>query len=864
MAILMSLGGSTAGDGLLVAPLSSTYDADIALWTDGGNESVTLQASPNPAGLIFSQTALSISTIPMVVKVHATAQSASRGDTTIQVVQGAAVVASFKVTSIKHPVVNFKGRFEARFATDGDFYNANPIYSATNENVGPGWTWGLEGEPDFVSAVGNVPEDLETPVGRIIRLNNPIALRSHAAPVVSTVSSITGKTSSGTETFLAGDPLIGQLVNLGPNTYFAGNQPQNPADPQPEEFWAPQNEPMALFELHLGNVFSGASKVGPFTHKATFQNEVTRSPDSRPKTLGVVSAAALRAEFGLPDMQPFSETRIDLLVADYNALPAGASPQRRNLIRRIDHLLWVVSVAKRTAVQNANPGVFTARVGNITWDGEVYNGKVDANLNLLPAGSSVVAYLAEFQSFDFQWNVFAFHSDELCGHHKGTLTADLNFHGSWTGDPHARTVDGTTYDFQAVGEFTLLRDGDRMEIQVRQTPVPAVNPVGDSYTGLTACVSVITAIAARVGSHRIALQPGREGSRLQFFRDGKAASVPTEGLDLGGHRVTAFDADGETGLRVDYDDGTVLTATPAFWSSYNTAYINVSVSNTKADEGIMGFIPKDSWLPRLRSGASVGPMPGGLFDRYATLYKTFANSWRVTNKTSLFVYAPGTSTKTFTDHDWPAEKPPCKLKPQLRIPRMPILKSMPISKAERICRAVTMKDLNRNCVFDVATTGDKIFAEGYRLAQELRLYGTAVQIVGNAAPSRLGRSPVVSPDDDPPRKPARSLVITAVVLPLTPGRPIPTGSVTFLIDGMPMRRPIELDERGCARVTVAGLKPGEHRIRATYSGGGKYDYHSSCSPNLCHTVAPGANGKYKTNRKGAARRVGAQRKQRRR
>ncbi len=90
--------------------------------------------------------------------------------------------------------------------------------------------------------------------------------------------------------------------------------------------------------------------------------------------------------------------------------------------------------------------------------------------------------MRQFFAFDFQWNVFAFHSDELCGHHKGTLSGDLTMTGNSIGDPHTRTVNGTNYDFQAVGEFTLLRDGDQMEIQVRQTPVATQNPITDSYT----------------------------------------------------------------------------------------------------------------------------------------------------------------------------------------------------------------------------------------------------------------------------------------------------------------------------------------------------------------------------------------------
>ena len=490
-------------------------------------------------------------------------------------------------------------------------------------------------------------------------------------------------------------------------------------------------------------------------------------------------------------------------------------------------------------MQNANPGAFTVRAGTLTagWNNkEVFNGRVDTNLSFVPGGSSVIAYMSEFQSFNFQWHPFAFHSDELCGHHKGTLTPDLSFHGSYTGDPHTRTVDGTAYDFQSVGEFTLLRDSDRMEVQVRQTPVPAASPITDAYSGLTACVSVITAVAARVGSHSFALQPAREGRLLQFYLDGKPADFPPQGIDLGGHRVTAFDAAGETGLRVDYDDGTVLMATPAFWSSYNTWYINVSVSHTRADEGIMGFIPRDSWLPRLRDGASVGPMPTSLSDRYVTLYETFAGSWRVDDTTSLFVYEPRTSTKTFTDPDWPAEKLPCDLKPEFQIPGAQLLPPIPVEEAEMICRAVTMKDLHNSCVFDVATTGDETFAKGYLLAQELRLYGTMVQIAGYEPPSRPDRS-LAEAEYEPAIKSHRGLVVMATVSALTPDRPAPTGSVTFFLDGMPMNRAVTLDDRGRARVTISRLKPGEHTIRATYSGGGRYEYHSSSSPNLIHAVA---------------------------
>jgi hypothetical protein len=468
------------------------------------------------------------------------------------------------------------------------------------------------------------------------------------------------------------------------------------------------------------------------------------------------------------------------------------------------------------------------------------NGKVNTDLHAWPGGSpgasSVVDYLRQFFVFDFEWHAFAFHTDELCGHHHGWLSGDINRTGNHIGDPHVRTVNGVAYDFQAVGEFTLLRDGDWMEVQVRQTPVATANPITDSYSGLTVCVSINTAVAARVGKHRVSFQPGREGSRLQFYLDDEPTQLPFEGLDLGSHRVSVFDANGETGLRIDYDNGTVVIVTPAFWNAYNIWYMNVSVSNTKGDEGIMGHVPSDSWLPRLRDGVSVGPMPVSLQDRYFTLYKKFADSWRVTDDTSLFVYAPGTSTKTFTDPDWPAEKAPCEMKPEFQVPGAPVFEGMPIQQAEMICSLVTEKDLHNNCVFDVATTGDESLAEGYLLAQELRLSGTVVQVTGYvpATPRTDRTSAAVA--TEPRRRLDEWLVVTATVRPLRSGKPHPTGTVVFFVDGVPMKRPIELDDAGTASVALGPLKPGEHRIRANYSGGGKYEYHSSTSPYLLHTV----------------------------
>ncbi len=872
MAVLISLNDNPAGDGFLLAPLDSTYDAQIKLKTDAATATVTIQAAaPNPAGLVFSTMGpITISPVETTLTVHATVQSASRGDTVIQVLDGGMVVASFSVTCIKHPIINFNGRFEARFATDSGYYNTNPQYgSNVADNPVPlngskGWTWALEGEPPFVPAVGNIPANLEdTGVGRAIRLNNPLSLRSIAPPVISTVKSVSGQVSIGNavETFTTGDAIIGQPVNFGADTYFAGNNAINPGDPAPEEFFGAAREPLALFEINIGNTtslyFKGASNVGPVGSGAgSGLNNKRRSPDSRPYSQPPYLAQATVAEMGvfsLPDLKTFTNNRIDALLAAYIALPAGPSPDRRSLVRRIGHLIGYLYLQdpsdpkiSDTQSQAVAPDVFTRRIGTLAqafgplpdWDfKEFYKGKVDTRLHALPGGSSMIEFLRQFFSFDIEWRAFAFHSDELCGHHIGKLSGDETMTGNHIGDPHVHTVDGTNYDFQSVGEFTLLKDGDQMEVQVRHTPVGTANPVTDAHSGLTACVSLTTAVAAKVGFHRVAYQPAfekeRGRARLQFFLDGKPAQLTTEGIHLNGNTVSAFDANGQVGMRIDYNNKSAVTVTPLFWDNHNVWYMNVSVSNTPANEGIMGHIPGKSWLPRLRNGLDPGPRPASLADRYNMLYKTFADSWRITDKTSLFVYAPGTSTETFTDLEWPAQQAPCNVKPSLQIEGAVLLQGMPVEKAEIACKLVTMDDLHKNCVFDVATTGDETFAKGYIFEQELRLAGTSVHLTHTNLPNNPDRLPNKPVD---PKHPSGGILVVATVTAVTPGSPTPKGTVVFYANDKAVSSPVSVDAFGDARWKVSGLNKGNHSIKAIFTPEDKKVNHGSVSTGLIITV----------------------------
>ncbi len=297
---------------------------------------------------------------------------------------------------------------------------------------------------------------------------------------------------------------------------------------------------------------------------------------------------------------------------------------------------------------------------------------------------------------------------------------------SLNGDPHITTIDGTRYDFQGSGEYVALRFGVDSEIQVRQTPVKTTfTPGANPYHGLATGVSLNTAVAARVGNHRVAYQPNISGipdpSGLQLRVDGSLITLDANGIDLGnGGRISKTATEG--GIRIDFSDKTALLVTPGWWRSQKKWYLNVAVINpptmsmdgSSGDKvfsvaidglpgGLMGAIASNSWLPALPDGTSMGPMPSSLDQRYIDLYQKFGNAWRVTDQSSLFDYAPGASTDTFTMYSWPSEDSPEELTESAVNERI----------AMQACQDIKDKAHYNNCVFDVMATGETGFAETY-------------------------------------------------------------------------------------------------------------------------------------------------------
>jgi len=215
----------------------------------------------------------------------------------------------------------------------------------------------------------------------------------------------------------------------------------------------------------------------------------------------------------------------------------------------------------------------------------------------------------------------------------------------------------------------------------------------------------------------------------------------------------------------------------------------------------MGAIAPGSWLPALPNGTSLGPKPAALHQRYVDLNQQFADAWRVTNATSLFDYAPGTSTATFTLKSWPPESPPCVL------PESPPVKPVSLEVAQRACGAVAGKNRKEDCVFDVRVTANTGFAKTYLLSQKIQAGGTGI---------------VVSDDKDP-TKPEEPVTFTAIVVRNTTvarrelrGKGVLTGTVQFTLDGSKVGAPVKLDSKGRATWETSRLKVGTHRVAASY------------------------------------------------
>ena len=247
------------------------------------------------------------------------------------------------------------------------------------------------------------------------------------------------------------------------------------------------------------------------------------------------------------------------------------------------------------------------------------------------------------------------------------------------GDPHLMTWDGLAYDFQAVGEFVLAEttDSSEMVLQARTAPV------GD-------LASKLTAVAALINGHRVTIDALTD-EPLRIDGDVVALTAESAPILLGDASIVfngsayLIEKPGNVLLAVDVlDDRLDLSA-------------ELAPALAGRVRGLLGNFDADPADDLALLDGTVLPLPVPFGD----LYGAFADAWRVTPASSLFDYAPGYSTDTYTDRSFP----------RLAV-SLDMLPAALVTEATRIVDEAGITDpVHRAAaILDIALSGDPSYA----------------------------------------------------------------------------------------------------------------------------------------------------------
>ena len=279
--------------------------------------------------------------------------------------------------------------------------------------------------------------------------------------------------------------------------------------------------------------------------------------------------------------------------------------------------------------------------------------------------------------------------------------------GTSQGDTHLTTLDGLRYDFQVVGEYTLVRSTtDDFLIQVRQVPVRGRR-----------VASVNQAVAMRVGGQRVSftLENGHTVMRI----DGTSVSGESPPPLKGGVLTSTSNAYGDS-YQVAWPDGTVVRIEPVGSYALNVRVVPAATRRGKL-EGLLGNL----------DGAPDNDLVGSAATRLGItpsrddINHSLADAWRIEARTSLFDYQAGQSSEQFFDPTFPARDVD-----YLHIPNR--------DAAEKACReeGITDAHLLEDCILDLAATNEILFGKRYAQAQRVLATRAALLTPAAAGPQR--------------------------------------------------------------------------------------------------------------------------------
>jgi hypothetical protein len=280
--------------------------------------------------------------------------------------------------------------------------------------------------------------------------------------------------------------------------------------------------------------------------------------------------------------------------------------------------------------------------------------------------------------------------------------------GSVQGDPHMETIDGAPYDFQSAGEFTVVRSTtDDLQIQERQQPARIVFKARGFLP-----VSVVTAIA---------LRDARATLEFDHTMGSMAVRLNKRLISVRPRHVRVLAGGGELALTrgfyaVVWPDGTQARVFPAGDDGVSMI-LQPAASRTGKLRGLLGNFdrnPADDFASR--SGRAFTPRfahdPATLAAPlpFKTLYGSYGNSWRITQRESLLFYPHGKSTRSYTIRGFPRHA--------VNVNSVPVKFRM---KASATCRRHHVRNVieANDCVFDVGATGSSSYAGGAATVEQV-------------------------------------------------------------------------------------------------------------------------------------------------
>ncbi|MFA5684997.1 MAG: VWD domain-containing protein [Lysobacteraceae bacterium] len=254
------------------------------------------------------------------------------------------------------------------------------------------------------------------------------------------------------------------------------------------------------------------------------------------------------------------------------------------------------------------------------------------------------------------------------------------------GDVHIRSADGLTYDFQAAGDYLYIQSTDGEVVVQGRQEMWDQNPK----------VSVVRAGAMRVMEDKIEwyMLPSRA-----LYVNGKLTDLPKSRLALpAGGAIEVLYATNKQTMMVYWPDDIFVGRMIAYSNNTMDVEVKKVYSSPRTYEGLIGNMDRNSKNDlQVRGGDNLS---GTTKENIARV----GESWRVRANETLFTRSHPASTGASATNQ----------------PAITDLDANARATANQTCKAAGVTDATalRNCIYDVAATGDKTFVESARQFQE--------------------------------------------------------------------------------------------------------------------------------------------------